>query len=164
MIQAPRDDFHSYFDALLCSMQLRRAAGTMSVSALLTACGAVQAAPGCVSAPCQSPARAASAAGLAPVGLRAGLPPRSPARPRLLSSAGAAAAAGRSVDVGDAHQQPLGPGSLPAAAGHTTSGAVMTAWCLLSRPRSVPRRCQLQLGTLARAAAPALAQPARARG
>ena len=98
----------------------------MSMWALLTVWGAVQAAPGSVSAPCQSPARAASASGLASLGLIAGLPPRSPARPRQLSSAGAAAAAGRSVDSGDAQQQPLGPGSLPAAAGRAAWGAGTT--------------------------------------
>ena len=92
----------------------------------LTAWGAVQAGSGPVPAFRESYARAAPATGLAFLGLGAGLPPRSPARPRQPSAAGAAAAAGPSPDTSQTQQQPSAPGGLPAAAGRAASGAAMT--------------------------------------
>ena len=92
----------------------------------LPAWGAMQAGSGPAPALRESHDRASIATGLMILGLGAGLPPRSPARPRQPSPAGAAAAAGPSPDTSQTQQQPSAPGGLPAAAGRAASGAATT--------------------------------------
>ena len=70
---------------------------------------ALQAAPGSAPAPCTAGARAAPARSAAPLGLRAGLPPRSQARQRQLS--GGASGARQSADPSHAAPRPQAPGA-----------------------------------------------------